>query len=182
MESSCLAPGPSPDLFSAQIWVVQIVFGYEGQLFPECASAGVVILGNLQVGHPRGCGKPGNLSCGGFLGLGCTLKSELQTPRWARASWEWMVQVITGALSLSSFTTSVVSAGEVRSSDPFFLWSLGPSLTVPSPSSYRDGVRGSSCHPPSSSLSHAPLPHLLMCLLEPSYSWRRESRQVLEVQ
>lgn len=39
----------------------------------------------------------------GFLGLGCTLKSELQTPQWARASWEWMVQVITGTLSLSSY-------------------------------------------------------------------------------
>lgn len=111
----------------------------------------------------------------GFAGLGCTLKSELQTQQWARDSWEWMVRVITGTLSLSSFTTSVVSAGEARSSDPFFLWSLGPSLTVPSPSSYRDGVRGSSCHPPSSSLPHTPLPHPLTCLLEPSYSWRRKS-------
>ena len=109
----------------------------------------------------------------GFAGLGRTLRSELQTQQRARASWEWMVQLIAGTLSLSSFTTSMVSAGEARSSDPFFSGSLGPSLTVPSPSSYRDGVRDSSCHPPSSSLSLAPLPRPLMC--EPSYSWRRKS-------
>lgn len=70
LESSCLAPGPSPDLFSAQIWVVQIVFRYEGQLFSEHASAGVVILGNLQVGHPRGCGGARESVLWVFLGWG----------------------------------------------------------------------------------------------------------------
>ena len=52
LESSPLAPRPSPDLFSAQIWVVQILFECEGQLFPECASAGVCRSGEPAVGHP----------------------------------------------------------------------------------------------------------------------------------
>lgn len=78
MESSCLAPRPSPDLFSAQIWVVQIVFGYEGQLFPECASAGIVILGNLLWDTHEAVEEPGTCPVG-FAELGCTLKSELQT-------------------------------------------------------------------------------------------------------
>lgn len=48
LESSSPAPRPSPDLFSAQIWVVQILLEYEGQLFPECASAGFAVLEYLQ--------------------------------------------------------------------------------------------------------------------------------------
>lgn len=37
------------------------------------------------------------------------------------------MQVTAGALSLFSFITSLASAGEARSSDLFFLWSLYPS-------------------------------------------------------
>ena len=54
------------------------MFGYEGQLFPECASAGIVILGNLLWDTHEAVEEPGTCPVG-FAELGCTLKSELQT-------------------------------------------------------------------------------------------------------
>lgn len=72
LESSSPAPRPSPDLFSAQIWVVQILFEYEGQLFPECACAGVCHSGVPAVGHHKAVEEPWEPVLWVFLGWGHT--------------------------------------------------------------------------------------------------------------
>lgn len=72
LESSSPAPRPSPDLFSALIWVVQILFDYEGQLFPESASAEVCHAGVPEVGRHEAMEEPWETVLWVFLGWGHT--------------------------------------------------------------------------------------------------------------
>lgn len=82
-----------------------------------------VVLGNLQQDTREAVEEPGSLSYGfPQAGLHTSLSPDTAAGQ--------------GTLSLSSSTNSIVSAVEAKSSEPFSLWSLHPSLTVPSPFSY----------------------------------------------